>query len=128
MFSQTEQQIYVDRAQKKTGRKIALKKDFIENKKMLQEQNKDKNIYIKNLDPDVNDQGLNHAFQRFGEITSAKVYFIIIYLKLFTLDYFALSQISTLIFKEGIHILEKYNIYSVYAISIVCSLKRFTPH
>ena len=78
MFSQTEQQIYVDRAQKKTERKIALKKDFIDNKKMLQEQNKDKNIYIKNLDTDVNDQGLNDAFQGFGEITSAKVCFIII--------------------------------------------------
>ena len=73
MFPPTEQQIYVGRAQKKEERKTALKKDFIHQKSMLQEQNKDKNIYIKNLDSDVNDQRLYDAFQGFGEITSAEV-------------------------------------------------------
>ena len=73
MLPSTDKQIYVNRAQKKTERTIALKKDFINIKKTLQEQNKDRNLYIKNLDADVNDQGLYDAFQGFGEITSAKV-------------------------------------------------------
>ena len=67
------QQLYVGFAQQKNHRKVVLKNDFVFQKSMLQEQSKDKNIYIKNLDSDVNDQGLYDAFQRFGEITSAKV-------------------------------------------------------
>ena len=70
------QQLYVGFAQDKNQRKTALKKDFIHHKTLLQEQNKNKNLYIKNLDADVNDQHLYDAFQGFGEITSAKVGFL----------------------------------------------------
>ena len=84
------QKLYVGFAQQKNQRKVALKKDFIHHKTMLQEQNKNKNLYIKNLDADVNDQSLYNAFQQFGEITSAKVGLLqwnlkVIYVTLFCL-------------------------------------------
>ena len=89
MFPPTEQQIYVGRAQKKEERKTALKKDFIFHKKMLQEQNKDRNLYIKNLEADVNDQGLYDAFQGFGEITSAKVCYFYRIFQSYSVTHFA---------------------------------------
>ena len=70
---QTEITIYVNRAQNKAERSNLLKSEFVNKKKELQDQSKGKNLYIKNLDPDIDDQTLSDAFQEFGDITSAKV-------------------------------------------------------
>ena len=76
LLLQTEHTIYVDRAQSKAERSNTLKKEFVGHKKVLQDLSKGKNLYIKNLDVNIDDRTLSDAFQRFGDITSAKVCYI----------------------------------------------------
>ncbi|XP_032810439.1 polyadenylate-binding protein 1 isoform X1 [Petromyzon marinus] len=65
--------IYVGRAQKKAERQTELKRKF----EMLKQERMSKyqgvNLYVKNLDDNINDERLWKEFSPFGTITSAKV-------------------------------------------------------
>lgn len=65
--------IYVGRAQKKFERESDLRQKFEQHR--LENINKYQgvNLYVKNLDDDVNDEKLRQIFSPFGNITSAKV-------------------------------------------------------
>lgn len=67
------QDIYVGRAQKKHEREEELRKSY--EAARLEKANKYQgvNLYIKNLDDDVDDEKLRQMFSEFGPITSAKV-------------------------------------------------------
>jgi len=67
------QDLYVGRAQKKHEREEELRKSY--EAARLEKQNKyhGVNLYIKNLDDDVDDDKLRQLFADFGPITSAKV-------------------------------------------------------
>jgi polyadenylate-binding protein len=65
--------IYVGRAQKKAEREAELKQKFeaLRQEQMMKYQGV--NLYIKNLDDDVDDDKLRGIFDQFGTITSCKV-------------------------------------------------------
>ncbi|KAI8367083.1 hypothetical protein BD560DRAFT_400041 [Blakeslea trispora] len=67
------QQLYVSRAQKKTEREEELRRQYEQAK--LEKLNKYQgvNLYVKNLDDDVDDNRLRQEFSVYGIITSAKV-------------------------------------------------------
>ncbi|KAH6605717.1 polya rna binding [Trichoderma cornu-damae] len=67
------QELYVGRAQKKHEREEELRKSY--EAARLEKANKYQgvNLYIKNLDDDVDDEKLRQMFAEFGPITSAKV-------------------------------------------------------
>jgi polyadenylate-binding protein len=67
------QKLYVGRAQKKHEREEELRKQY--EAQRIEKQNKYQgvNLYIKNLDDDVDDDKLRDMFTPFGTITSAKV-------------------------------------------------------
>jgi polyadenylate-binding protein len=67
------QEIYVGRAQKKHEREEELRKSY--EAARLEKANKYQgvNLYIKNLDDDIDDEKLRNMFSEFGPITSAKV-------------------------------------------------------
>ena len=67
------QDLYVGRAQKKHEREEELRKSY--EAARLEKANKYQgvNLYIKNLDDDVDDEKLRQMFSEFGSITSAKV-------------------------------------------------------
>ncbi|CAG9943764.1 unnamed protein product [Clonostachys rosea f. rosea IK726] len=67
------QDLYVGRAQKKHEREEELRKSY--EAARLEKANKYQgvNLYIKNLDDDVDDEKLRQMFSEFGPITSAKV-------------------------------------------------------
>jgi polyadenylate-binding protein len=67
------QELYVGRAQKKHEREEELRKSY--EAARLEKANKYQgvNLYIKNLDDDVDDDKLRQMFAEFGPITSAKV-------------------------------------------------------
>ncbi|KAL2885791.1 Polyadenylate-binding protein, cytoplasmic and nuclear [Ceratocystis lukuohia] len=67
------QELYVGRAQKKHEREEELRKSY--EAARLEKQNKYQgvNLYIKNLNDDVDDEKLRSMFSEFGPITSAKV-------------------------------------------------------
>ncbi|KAK1827685.1 hypothetical protein QBC39DRAFT_167554 [Podospora conica] len=67
------QELYVGRAQKKHEREEELRKSY--EAARLEKANKYQgvNLYIKNLDDDVDDDKLRQMFSEFGPITSAKV-------------------------------------------------------
>lgn len=67
------QDLYVGRAQKKHEREEELRKSY--EAARLEKANKYQgvNLYIKNLDDDVDDEKLRNMFAEFGPITSAKV-------------------------------------------------------
>jgi polyadenylate-binding protein len=67
------QDLYVGRAQKKHEREEELRKSY--EAARLEKANKYQgvNLYIKNLDDDVDDEKLRQLFSEFGPITSAKV-------------------------------------------------------
>ncbi|KAK0617059.1 hypothetical protein B0T14DRAFT_433754 [Immersiella caudata] len=67
------QELYVGRAQKKHEREEELRKSY--EAARLEKANKYQgvNLYIKNLDDDVDDEKLRQMFSEFGPITSAKV-------------------------------------------------------
>ncbi|PNJ02609.1 polyadenylate-binding protein 3 [Pongo abelii] len=66
-------QIYVGRAQKKVERQTELKRKFEQMKQDRITRYQVVNLYVKNLDDDIDDERLRKAFSPFGTITSAKV-------------------------------------------------------
>jgi polyadenylate-binding protein len=65
--------IYAGRAMKKAERQATLRRDYDARRKDQQQKSRGVNLYIKNLDDDVNDAKLRDIFSEFGTITSAKV-------------------------------------------------------
>lgn len=66
-------QLYVGRAQKKAERQAELRKKFEESKAQRMSKYNGVNLYVKNLDDQIDDEKLRREFQAFGNITSAKV-------------------------------------------------------
>jgi len=67
------QQIFVDRFQKKQERQALLSKIYEDRKRERTEKFKNMNLYVKNLDDDVDDSKLRELFSPFGETTSIVV-------------------------------------------------------
>jgi polyadenylate-binding protein len=67
------QKLYVGRAQKKHEREEELRKQYEAARLEKQSKYQGVNLYIKNLDDDVDDEKLRDMFSPFGTITSAKV-------------------------------------------------------
>ncbi|KAI5789014.1 Polyadenylate-binding protein, cytoplasmic and nuclear [Geopyxis carbonaria] len=67
------QNLYVSRAQKKHEREEELRKQYEAARVEKQSKYQGVNLYIKNLDDDVDDERLRKEFTPFGTITSAKV-------------------------------------------------------
>jgi polyadenylate-binding protein len=67
------QKLYVGRAQKKHEREEELRKQYEAARLEKQSKYQGVNLYIKNLDDDVDDEKLRELFAPFGNITSAKV-------------------------------------------------------
>lgn len=65
--------LYVGRAQKKIERQAELRKKFEEQKAQRLNKYTGVNLYVKNLDDQIDDERLRKEFQVFGTITSAKV-------------------------------------------------------
>lgn len=65
--------LYVGRAQKKQEREEELKSQYETAKVERMNQYQGINLYVKNLDEDVDDEILRREFEPYGEITSAKV-------------------------------------------------------
>ncbi|KAF2020667.1 polyadenylate binding protein [Aaosphaeria arxii CBS 175.79] len=65
--------LYVGRAQKKHEREEELRKQYEAARLEKQSKYQGVNLYIKNLDDDVDDEKLRELFTPFGTITSAKV-------------------------------------------------------
>jgi polyadenylate-binding protein len=65
--------LFVDRFQKKGERSALLNKQYEERKREKVEKYKNLNLYVKNLDEDVDDAKLRELFQPFGEMTSVVV-------------------------------------------------------
>lgn len=66
-------ELYVGRAQKKAERQAELRKKFEESKAQRINKYSGVNLYVKNLDDQIDDEKLKREFQAFGKITSAKV-------------------------------------------------------
>lgn len=66
-------QLYVGRAQKKAERQAELRKKYEEAKAQRMNKYAGVNLYVKNLDDQIDDEKLRREFQAFGNITSAKV-------------------------------------------------------
>ncbi|OCK77205.1 polyadenylate binding protein [Lepidopterella palustris CBS 459.81] len=67
------QKLYVGRAQKKHEREEELRKQYEAARIEKQSKYQGVNLYVKNLDDDVDDEKLRELFAPFGTITSAKV-------------------------------------------------------
>jgi polyadenylate-binding protein len=67
------QKLYVGRAQKKHEREEELRKQYEAQRMEKQSKYQGVNLYIKNLDDDIDDEKLREMFTPFGTITSAKV-------------------------------------------------------
>ena len=67
------QKLYVGRAQKKHEREEELRKQYEAQRIEKQSKYQGVNLYVKNLDDDVDDEKLRDMFTPFGTITSAKV-------------------------------------------------------
>jgi polyadenylate-binding protein len=67
------QKLYVGRAQKKHEREEELRKQYEAARLEKQSKYQGVNLYIKNLDDEVDDEKLRELFAPFGTITSAKV-------------------------------------------------------
>ncbi|KAL5224671.1 hypothetical protein ABZP36_011310 [Zizania latifolia] len=65
--------LYVGRAQKKSERQAELKAKFEHGRNGKAEKLQAANLYLKNLNDDINDEHLRKLFERFGEIDSCKV-------------------------------------------------------
>jgi polyadenylate-binding protein len=65
--------LFVDRFQKKAERSALLAKKFDDIRREKSEKYRNLNLYVKNLDDDVEDSKLRDLFTPFGEITSAVV-------------------------------------------------------
>ncbi|CAD6191110.1 unnamed protein product [Caenorhabditis auriculariae] len=69
----TEVKLAVCPAQKKSERQAELKRKFEAQKAERLQRYQGVNLYVKNLDDTVDDDGLRKVFEKFGNITSAKV-------------------------------------------------------
>ncbi|KJZ76936.1 Polyadenylate-binding protein and nuclear [Hirsutella minnesotensis 3608] len=67
------QDLYVGRAQKKHEREEELRKSYEAARMEKASKYQGVNLYIKNLDDDIDDEKLRQMFSEFGPITSAKV-------------------------------------------------------
>ncbi len=67
------QELYVGRAQKKHEREEELRKSYEAARMEKASKYQGVNLYIKNLDDDIDDDKLRQMFSEFGPITSAKV-------------------------------------------------------
>lgn len=65
--------LYVGRAQSKADREAELKAKFEQERISRYEKLRGANLYLKNLDDDINDEKLKDLFSAFGTITSCKV-------------------------------------------------------
>jgi len=65
--------LYCGRAQKKAERSSELKAKYEKIKQERIQRYQGVNLYVKNLDDSIDDEGLREAFKQFGNITSAKV-------------------------------------------------------
>ena len=65
--------MYVGRAQKKAERQAELKEKFERLKLERMNRYQGVNLYVKNLDDNIDDERLRMEFSQFGTITSAKV-------------------------------------------------------
>lgn len=66
---------YVGKAQRKSEREAELKAKFEQERNSRYEKLQGANLYLKNLDDDINDEKLRELFSEFGTITSCKVIF-----------------------------------------------------
>ena len=64
---------YVGRAQKKNERQAELKEKFEKIKMERMNRYQGVNLYVKNLDDNIDDERLRKEFSQFGTITSARV-------------------------------------------------------
>ncbi|CAD6184821.1 unnamed protein product [Caenorhabditis auriculariae] len=69
----TDTKLFVCRAQKKSERQAELKRRHEMQKAERMQKYQGINLYVKNLDETVDDEGLRKQFEQFGAITSAKV-------------------------------------------------------
>jgi polyadenylate-binding protein len=65
--------LYVSRAQKKYEREEELRQQYEQSRMERQTQYEGINLYVKFLDPSIDDQQLREVFAPFGTITSAKI-------------------------------------------------------
>ncbi|GAV04231.1 hypothetical protein RvY_14542 [Ramazzottius varieornatus] len=65
--------LYVGRAQKRTERQLELRRQFEDKKKERQNRYMGVNLYVKNLDENIDDEQLKKEFNHLGQINSAKV-------------------------------------------------------
>eukprot|EP01049_Picozoa_sp_SAG25_P007428 SAG25_NODE_606_length_6610_cov_5.739671_2_plen_635_part_00 len=72
-IGESTQEIYAGRAQKKEERSAELKKKFDTLRAERQQKYQGVNLFVKNLDEEVDDEKLRTEFAPFGTITSAKV-------------------------------------------------------
>lgn len=68
-----EKEWYVGRAQKKSEREIELKEKFDNIQRDRQEKQKDVNLYVKNLDFNIDERMLKDLFSAHGHVISSKV-------------------------------------------------------
>lgn len=73
-LGETGQKVYVGRAQKKSERQAELKDRFERQKLDRINRYQGVNLYVKNLDDNIDDDRLRKEFSQFGTITSAKVF------------------------------------------------------
>lgn len=66
--------LYVGRAEKKSEREAELRAKFEQERISRFEKLKNANLYLKNLDENINDEKLKELFSEFGTITSCKVF------------------------------------------------------
>ena len=71
-------QLYCNRAQQKSERLADLRLKFDEMKMEDMSRYQGVNLYVKNLDDEIDDERLRTEFAKFGSITSAKVSGLII--------------------------------------------------
>jgi polyadenylate-binding protein len=67
------QTVYVGRAMKKAERAGLLRRNYDVHRKEMQQRSRDVNLYVKNLEEDVDDSKLRTTFEEFGTITSSRV-------------------------------------------------------
>ncbi|ONM20733.1 Polyadenylate-binding protein 2 [Zea mays] len=68
-----DKELYVGRAQKKSEREMELKEKFEKNVQEVAEKFQNTNLYLKNLEENIDDEKLRELFAEYGNITSCKV-------------------------------------------------------